>query len=184
MRGMLPLFSQMEHMERVWTRISTQPYSVSERQMGVRGARRFFPTAVIQLMPLNINWHLGTKSGQITAHEWHIILGWNMISWYPSSFNTANTCVGVEGWICQICQSCAPEYVNTAGRYASYGEYDNRCRRLVTFVCLQSLCHHSPASGTVVAFRTRLWRWTLTGKLPYGTRSCFLWGTNRNSVLY
>lgn len=74
------------------------------------------------------------------------------------------------------------EYVDTAGCSTPRGEpgsprfqCHNRCRRVLMFVHLQSLCHHYPAPGCRA--RCELWNkareWTLTGKLPYWNEILF-----------
>lgn len=95
-------------------------------EMSLRGEGVPFQPQSLTVVPLNINWHPGTRPGQITAHCWHILYGWNMISWYPAWFYAVNECVGVERGLDLLKNlSSVPRDVNTVGCCAPCGEQES-----------------------------------------------------------
>lgn len=146
-------------------------------EMGLRGEGVPFQPQSLTVVPLNINWHPGTRSGQITAHSWHIILGCNMIPWYPACFYTVNACVGVTWGLdlskkCELCSRNVMPHVETQLSF-------NRCRDVVTTVCPQSLIRHPPCCG----LWSKYWGWALTGTDPSWNGIPFSPGTEFQFVL-
>lgn len=89
----------MEHVSEFWTCMSTRQYLVSARKMSddsfeCWGEAFFSIQSHPQLMPLNINWHPGTRSDQLCAQGWHVISGRNLIAWYAAFFPADETWVG------------------------------------------------------------------------------------------